>query len=104
MIVTRARWCSPLILTLLFGCGRPPLQFPLERTPARLERGKYLANAVAICFHCHSERDWQNSPGGLPASGRLGGGRVLHPGFRLTFPTITPDRETGAGTWSDKDF
>jgi hypothetical protein len=59
---------------------------------------------VAICFHCHSERDWVNSPGGLPASGRLGGGRVLQPGFRLTFPNITPDRETGAGTWSDYDF
>ena len=97
----------PLIavsLVLLCGCGTSPLQFPLERTPARLERGKYLANAVAICFHCHSERDWQTPPGGLPAGGRLGGGRVLHPGFRLTFPNITPDRETGAGTWSDQDF
>ena len=29
---------------------------------------------------------------------------MLHPGFRLTFPNITPDRETGAGTWSDEDF
>jgi len=29
---------------------------------------------------------------------------VLNPGFRLTFPNITPDRETGAGTWSDQDF
>ncbi len=80
------------------------MQFPLKRTQARLERGKYLANAVAICFHCHAERDWVTPPGGLPAGGRLGGGRVLHPGFRLTFPNITPDRETGAGTWSDEDF
>ncbi len=93
-----------LPLMLLAGCGKPPLQFPLERTPARLERGKYLANTVAICFHCHSERDWVTPPGGLPAGGRLGGGRVLNPGFRLTFPNITPDRETGAGTWSDHDF
>ena len=50
-----------LSLFLLFGCGKPPLRFPLERTSARLERGKYLANAVAICFHCHSERDWEDS-------------------------------------------
>jgi len=91
-------------LVFLFGCGKPPLRFPLERTPARLARGKYLANAVAACFHCHSERDWQTPPGGLPAGDRLGGGRVLNPGFRLTFPNITPDRETGAGTWSDEDF
>ena len=93
-----------MIFLVLCGCGRPPLHFPLERTPARLERGKYLANAVAICFHCHSDRDWVTPPGGLPAGGRVGGGRVLHPGFRLTFPNITPDRETGAGTWSDEDF
>ena len=104
MVAPCARRSAPLILALLIGCGKPPLRFPLERTAARLERGKYLANAVAICFHCHSERDWVSSPGGLPASGRLGGGRVLHPGFRLTFPNITPDRETGAGTWSDDDF
>ncbi len=93
-----------LILAILSACGRPPLRFPLERTPVRLERGKYLANSVAICFHCHSERDWVSSPGGLPAGGRLGGGRVLHPGFSLTFPNITPDPETGAGKWSDEDF
>ena len=98
------RLYSSVIFLVLCGCGRSPLQFPLERTQARLERGKYLANAVAICFHCHSERDWVTPPGGLPADGRLGGGRVLHPGFRLTFPNITPDRETGAGTWSDEDF
>src|SRR5690348_1793698 len=66
-----ARRCAPVILALLLGCGKPSLRFPLERTPARLERGNYLANAVAICFHCHSERDWEHSPGGLPAFGRL---------------------------------
>jgi hypothetical protein len=101
---TRLRGPALILLVLSLGCGKPPLRFPLERTPARLSRGKYLANAVAICFHCHSERDWTTPPGGLPAAGRLGGGRVLHPGFRLTFPNITPDRETGAGTWSDHDF
>jgi len=101
---TRLRGRALILLALSLGCGKPPLRFPLERTPARLQRGKYLANAVAICFHCHSERDWVSSPGGLPAAGRFGGGRVLHPGFRLTFPNITPDRETGAGTWSDQDF
>jgi hypothetical protein len=101
---TRLRGPAVILLVLSSGCGKPPLRFPLERTTARLQRGKYLANAVAICFHCHSERDWATPPGGLPAAGRLGGGRVLHPGFRLTFPNITRDRETGAGTWSDHDF
>jgi hypothetical protein len=35
-------------MALFFGCGKSPLRFPLEMTPARLERGKYLANVVAI--------------------------------------------------------
>lgn len=100
-----SRASVPFLLVVLFcACGKPPLRFPLEKTRARLDRGKYLANSVAICFHCHSERDWQNAPGGLPVSGKLGAGRVLHPGFSLTFPNITPDRETGAGSWSDEDF
>ena len=88
----------------VFQLWKAAVAISVGKDASAQERGKYLANAVAICFHCHSERDWQHSPGGLPASGRLGGGRVLHPGFRLTFPNITPDRETGAGAWSDEDF
>ncbi len=88
----------------LCGCGKPPLRFPVDRTEARRARGDYLVNSVAICFHCHSERDWQTPPGGLPVAGKAGAGRVLHPGFSLTYPNLTPDRETGAGSWSDEDI
>lgn len=30
----------------------------VERTPERVERGKYLANSVMACTDCHTERDW----------------------------------------------
>jgi mono/diheme cytochrome c family protein len=30
----------------------------IERTQARLERGKYLATHVMVCLDCHSKRDW----------------------------------------------
>lgn len=30
----------------------------IEITPDRVERGKYLANNVAVCIECHSSRDW----------------------------------------------
>ena len=30
-----------------------------ERTPARLERGRYLVEGPAHCFQCHSEVDWE---------------------------------------------
>ena len=48
----------------LAGCTRKPvsesgkpLTFPLERTSARLERGKYLTWTVGGCFDCHSDTD-----------------------------------------------
>ena len=32
-----------------------------DRTPQRLERGKYLVEGLAHCFRCHSENDFQHS-------------------------------------------
>src|SRR5258705_11804777 len=44
--------------------------------PNGLEQGKYLVESVAICFECHSERDF-SKPGWPIPPGRVGGGRVL---------------------------
>ena len=54
------------------------------------------------CFDCHSERDW-NSPGAPMIQARMGAGRVWAVDGMpwLVSSNITPDRETGAGTWSD---
>jgi mono/diheme cytochrome c family protein len=59
-----------------------------------LARGEYLARA-ADCIACHT------LPGGQPFSGGVA--------FKTPFGTIyssniTPDRESGIGTWSDDDF
>jgi mono/diheme cytochrome c family protein len=73
-----------------------------EATPARLERGRYLVTAVSACFSCHGELDW-DAPGFPVKAGTDGGGRVWdREGLPfLTAPNITPDRETGAGDWTD---
>ncbi|MFN7941057.1 MAG: hypothetical protein U0X73_05635 [Thermoanaerobaculia bacterium] len=73
-----------------------------EPTAARVERGRYLASAAIGCVICHSERDPQR-PGRPPIPGREFAGAVLsdEPGYRLVAPNLTPDPETGAGTWSD---
>jgi mono/diheme cytochrome c family protein len=73
-----------------------------DATPARVERGRYLATSVAGCFSCHGETDWQ-APGFPVKAGTEGGGRVWdREGLPyVTAPNITPDRETGAGTWTD---
>lgn len=34
-------------------------------TPERIARGKYLANNVALCMDCHSQRDWSKPFGAI---------------------------------------
>lgn len=73
-----------------------------ERTPARAARGRYLAESVMGCFDCHSEKNW-NAPGAPPVEGKAGAGRGwADDGLPwLVAPNLTPDRETGAGAWTD---
>ena len=75
-----------------------------ESTPSRLARGEYLVLHVAPCMDCHAERDWtaHDAPV-LPNT--LGAGQDMNflkdfPG-KVYAPNITPDVETGAGSWSD---
>jgi mono/diheme cytochrome c family protein len=74
-----------------------------EATPERLARGDYLVNAVAACFGCHSEVDWQNEV--IPPATR-GAGHLI---FDKSIPwlhtaNITQDKETGIGGWSDDEI
>jgi len=82
--------------------ARPLTSRTFQPTPARMERGRYLVEGLAACFWCHSEHDPQTR---MPLANRLGAGRN-GPDFRrltpaLVTPNITPDLETGAGTWTD---
>ena len=81
---------------------RPLTDRHFDATPARLARGRYLVTSVSGCFHCHGEIDWQ-APGFPVKAGTEGGGRVWdREGLPfVTAPNITPDPETGAGTWTD---
>ncbi len=82
--------------------ARPLTSRTFESTPQRLERGRYLASAVTGCLGCHSEHDWKNTGEILP--GMEGSGEVMPmadlPG-RIVAPNLTPDQETGAGSWTD---
>jgi mono/diheme cytochrome c family protein len=115
----RQHWGSEMrfrrlgMLLVYFGLvavcsGQPPTRASVSfaRTPQRVARGKYLV-ALAHCFDCHSERDSK----GNQVHGMEGGGRVLSPEESniplphfLVCPNITPERETGAGSWSDADL
>lgn len=73
-----------------------------EVTPARMERGKYLVDSVMGCLACHTEVD-AGKPGAPPVAGRLGAGAHWADASLpwLMVPNITPDKETGAGNWTD---
>lgn len=51
-----------------------PEDIHIEISPKRVERGRYLANSVASCIDCHSQRDWNKFAGPLVegTSGRGG--------------------------------
>ncbi len=69
------------------------------------DRGRYLVENVAGCFGCHATVDWARTS--LPTKGTEGAGGWIADDsvpFRIYAPNITPDRESGAGSWSDEDF
>jgi mono/diheme cytochrome c family protein len=82
--------------------ARPLTDRTFERTPERRARGQYLVEGVLQCFMCHAERD-AAQPGAPPVAAKRGAGRVLDdtPDYRMVAPNITPDVETGAGSWTD---
>ena len=83
----------------------PAEKITVERTPERIERGKYLANHVAVCMDCHSKRDWTLFAGPMAVDGFGAGGEVFDQkfGFPGSFHSknITP---YALGTWSDGDI
>ena len=50
------------VKTALPNVGTAP-ELKVERTPERIERGKYLASNVSLCLNCHSKRDWTKFAG-----------------------------------------
>ena len=118
-----AAWAATVVLTgviilitvtigwrpVLGAKSRPLTDRQFERTPERLARGKYLVNGPAACFDCHSQVEKELdklAPGEAPKFHDLGSGRVFFDDgkARLVVPNITPDVETGAGTWTDDQF
>jgi mono/diheme cytochrome c family protein len=83
--------------------ARPLTSRTFERTPQRLERGRYLSTSNTGCSGCHSLHDW-NIHGGPILPGGEGVGQVMWftdlPG-RMVASNITPDPATGSGNWTD---
>jgi mono/diheme cytochrome c family protein len=75
--------------------GGDPTGVPAELASADIvKRGEYLARA-ADCEACHTAK------GGAPYAGGLA---LVLPFGTIWSPNITPDKDTGIGTWSDASF
>lgn len=99
---------ATLAIAFLSSCSRgpeiaSPANIVVDKSPERIERGRYLYTTLADCDSCHSEHDYTRLYSPLASSAR-GKGAVLPfqslPG-RMVASNITPDQETGIGTWTD---
>jgi hypothetical protein len=81
----------------------PATNLRVDRTAARLARGEYLYR-LADCDGCHSERDYGRFGGPVVDGGTAAGQEFPKeaglPGT-VVAPNLTPDPETGIGTWTD---
>jgi hypothetical protein len=94
-----------LYLLLAYPKVGPASTIRAEATPERIARGKYLADHVAVCTDCHSQRDWTRYAGPLkPNTYGVGGETwdesIGFPG-RLVARNITP---AALSSWTDGEI
>ena len=118
---THAIWATLLTILAVAGCAREeePAPAPAPPAPAAapppapaaavaatirdsadpLEHGRYLVETVAGCGNCHTPR----LPDGTPDDTKnLAGAFVIEePVFKAYARNITPDMETGIGSWTE---
>lgn len=71
------------------------------RAETLLQRGTYLMNSIVACGNCHTPQ----TPDGPVPGKELAGQLVLKvETFTAYAPNITPDTETGIGSWSDDEL
>jgi mono/diheme cytochrome c family protein len=80
---------------LLAGLAAATRQAAAE-TP--LQRGGYLVESIANCGNCHAP---QEPSGAVPLTALSGGPAITSRVFTAYPPNITPDRDTGIGTWTE---
>lgn len=81
----------------------PPANITVDKSPERVARGKYIFTHLSDCDFCHSEQDGTRLALPIIESTR-GQGKLMPdtdlPG-QIYAPNITPDVETGIGSWTD---
>lgn len=83
----------------------PASDIRVPRTPDRIARGRYLADHVAVCTDCHSQRDWSKFAGPVKHSTYAAGGEVFDESMGLPGRIVSRNLTPGAlGNWSDGEI
>jgi len=91
-----------LYLKFMLPQTSPAAEITFEKTPEKIERGRYLANAVTVCVDCHSTRDWSKFSGPIIPGSIGAGGEIFN--REMGFPGIFYSRNItpyGIGDWTD---
>jgi len=83
--------------------GLPALSTPVSAADdALVARGAYLVNGPVACGNCHDPR----GPDMMPIKGKefSGGFPFIDPAMHAYSANITPDKETGIGSWTDAEI
>lgn len=92
------------LLKPAFPSAEPPKKVDMDTTVAY---GSYIANNVANCVGCHTERDLKT---GELVGPPFAGGFAMPPdpfskGYSFVTPNLTPDEETGIiASWTEDAF
>jgi mono/diheme cytochrome c family protein len=92
-----ARMVTAVCSAALMLSVSPPLRAQDMSKDALVARGQYLAT-VGICEACHSKKDANDRV--IPETRLAGGGRI----GGLETPNLTPDNDTGIGTWTEQQI
>lgn len=92
---------SKIITSAFAGVALLTLQgMASAETP--LERGTYLMESIVACGNCHTPKGPDGEIPGMELAGMAPFEKT--PGFDANAPNITPDPETGIGTWTDEQI
>ena len=74
---------------------------PAQAPKAGIERGRYLVDHVSLCGDCHTPRNFLGVP--RQSLYLAGAGQNIGP-LGEAVPNITPDKDTGIGSWKREDI
>lgn len=79
----------------------PPVTFKSSSDSVIVERGRYLANSMAHCYACHMPDTLLKKGATGPM---IGGYEFKLPFGTIRTPNLTPDVETGLGSYTDEQL